>query len=368
MSAPEAVAARPAATEQPAAAEQIRAFFKPRAADVDADRASIRESLAVLGQHGLASLDLEAAIELIGEVARFDLASAFSAWAHRMVTHYVQLAPLGSPVRGLLPDLATGRLIGATALAAGTARYLSGTPLPVRFRREADEIVIDGRVPWASNLLAPFLVVTAAADESDDGRAIVVAFTDRTPGVTVDPPPDLLALQATGSSSLTLGQVRLPVEWIVADDLTSFAERILPSFLLLQSAFCRGLASRALVEAERNFGQASEIIRPDLEHVLHAVDDAEHDLRELAGRVTDATRATRSRTAGDGLIPIAELLRIRLRWAHLARDAVRLELLTAGGRGYLRGSGTARRVREAAFLPIQAPTEVQLQWSLSRFA
>lgn len=362
MSAPEAVAARPDT------ADQIRAFFEPRAADIDADQASIRDGLAVLGQHGLATVDLDAAIELIGEVARFDLASAFSAWAHRMVTHYVKLAPTGSPVRGLLPDLATGQLIGATALAAGTARYLSGTPLPVRFRREADEIVIDGRVPWASNLLAPFLVVTAAADVADEGRAIVVAFTDRTPGVTVEPHPDLLALQATGSSSLTLGEVRLPVGSIVSDDLTSFAERILPSFLLLQSAFCRGLAGRALDEAERNFGPASEIIRPDLEQVLRAVDDAERDLRQLTGRVTDATRATRSRTGSDGLIPIAELLRVRLRWAHLARDAVRLELLTAGGRGYLRGSGTARRVREAAFLPIQAPTEVQLQWSLSRFA
>jgi hypothetical protein len=32
-----------------------------------------------------------------------------------------------------------------------------------------------------------------------------------------------------------------------------------------------------------------------------------------------------------------------------------------GGAGYLAGSDTARRVREAAFLPVQAPTVPQLR-------
>jgi hypothetical protein len=62
------------------------------------------------------------------------------------------------------------------------------------------------------------------------------------------------------------------------------------------------------------------------------------------------------------------LLELRLELGRLAVAAVALESKLAGGRGYMLHSGTARRLRESAFLPVQAPTEVQLQWLLTRSA
>ncbi len=59
-------------------------------------------------------------------------------------------------------------------------------------------------------------------------------------------------------------------------------------------------------------------------------------------------------------------MRVRLEAARLAVEAVALEAKAVGSRGYARGSETARRLREAAFLPIQAPTEVQLRAELAR--
>jgi hypothetical protein len=38
-----------------------------------------------------------------------------------------------------------------------------------------------------------------------------------------------------------------------------------------------------------------------------------------------------------------------------------------GGRGYLTASATNRRLREAAFLPVQSPSEVQLLRELEQF-
>ena len=46
--------------------------------------------------------------------------------------------------------------------------------------------------------------------------------------------------------------------------------------------------------------------------------------------------------------------------------ATRIEATVRGGTGYLAASAVSRRLREAAFLPIQAPTEGQLRWELSR--
>ena len=63
---------------------------------------------------------------------------------------------------------------------------------------------------------------------------------------------------------------------------------------------------------------------------------------------------------------INRLLQIRLDFALLAQSAVNLEHKLHGGRAYAASSPVARRLREAAFLPIQAPTEVQLRWILSK--
>jgi alkylation response protein AidB-like acyl-CoA dehydrogenase len=358
-------------------------YFEPRAADVDAGRASVRDGIVFLADQGLADAALEDTTELISTVARSDMTSAFSSWAHRMVLHYLSIAPASSSLRELLPDVRSGAIIGATAMAAGTAHYLSGAPVPISFRRRGNELVLDGRVPWASNLLPPFVAVTAAVDQADPERFLVVGFTDRTPGVTLTPYPDLLALQATGSSSVVLQEAVVPANAIVSDDLTGFVERILPPFLLLQSAFCRGLASRAVEEAASNLGPMAEVLRPDVERLAAEIGRADRRLARFSRQVDRrdglGTRGATRRLppvngSGPGsqsrgiAVPLRDLLRLRLRWAHLAAAAVRLELASAGGRGYLRTGPTARRLREAAFLPIQAPTEVQLRWTLSRSA
>jgi len=352
----------------------VHAFFEPRAAAVDAGDAGIRDGLAFLLAGGLAQAGTEGAARLITSVARSDMASAFSAWAHRMVVDYLRHAPAGSWAANQLPGVLAGTAIGATAMAAGTAHYLSGAPLPVTVRRQVaglrgTGLVLDGSVPWASNLLPPFVAVTAAADADQPGRVLVVAFTDRTPGVTVGRYPDLLALRSTGSASIELRGAELPADAVISDDLARFVGRILPTFLLLQSSFCRGLAGRALDEAEGG-GRLPAVLRPDHDRLRTGLERTSARLDRFARRVDQSTTRGSSRARerdGGLLIPLRDLLQLRLRAARLAGDAVRLELAAAGGRGYLRTGATARRLREAAFLPIQAPTEVQLRWTLSRF-
>jgi alkylation response protein AidB-like acyl-CoA dehydrogenase len=72
-------------------------------------------------------------------------------------------------------------------------------------------------------------------------------------------------------------------------------------------------------------------------------------------------------TRGAGT-PERELVRLRLDYARLATATIGLEAKVVGGRGYVTTSPTARRLREATFLPIQAPTEGQLWWELAHSA
>ncbi|HEY9752214.1 MAG TPA: hypothetical protein V6C46_04655, partial [Coleofasciculaceae cyanobacterium] len=52
----------------------------------------------------------------------------------------------------------------------------------------------------------------------------------------------------------------------------------------------------------------------------------------------------------------------------LALDLVWLELEVKGGSAYFKPSGTARRLREVAFLPVLTPSLVQLETELQRHA
>lgn len=335
----------------------ISEFFDSRAAQVDAGQATVREGLAFLGQLGFAGADIVESIRLVSTVARSDMATAFSAWAHRMVIDYVSLSSTDSSARSHLTDLAVAHTLGATALAAGTAHVYAGAPLPVTFRIEGDEIILDGRIPWASNLIAPFLVVTAAANADDPSQTIVVAFTDATIGLEAAAFPELLALGATGSTTVKLSGARVPRSYLVADDVHTFVHSVVARFLLLQSAFCDGLARRSFEEATANLPAMGESLRPQLDVLAADLAHAEAETERLAEEARIGRASSRQ-----------ELFAIRLRWSELAATAVHLELAAAGGRGYLSQSGTARRVREAAFLPVQAPTEVLLRWLLTRSA
>ena len=53
--------------------------------------------------------------------------------------------------------------------------------------------------------------------------------------------------------------------------------------------------------------------------------------------------------------------------ATLGRNG-KLTVRTAGGKGYASGTAASRRYREAAFIPVQSPSEAQLRWELGRCA
>lgn len=333
----------------------IDRYFSPRAADVDAGRATVREGIVELARLGAFEADLPAVVAIVGRVARHDLASAFSAWAHRMVVEYLAAAPSSAAARRWLDELRVGRVLGATAMAAGTAHVLAGTELSVHAERVDGGFELRGRIPWASNLLPPFVVVTAAARLDDPGEAAVVALAGDSPGLHVAPYPDLLALASTGSSSISLTGVLVDEGDVLALDLGAFVDRILAPFLLIQSAFCLGLGGRALEEAETHLGPLGAPLRTELELTQARFERLVGELISLA------------ETADAGaVVPRRSLLALRLEAAQLAAEAVRLELVAVGGRAFVRGQPTERRLREAAFLPIQSPTEVLLRWTLSR--
>ncbi|TCK22050.1 acyl-CoA dehydrogenase family protein [Pseudonocardia endophytica] len=329
--------------------------FRDDAATVDGPGGDVRPGLRRLGEADLLAPEgsgLPHAVALVERVAGECMSSAFSLWAHRMVIEYLTRG--GSGESRLGADLRAGREIGSTAMAPALRDLAGLEPVPVVATRTASGLRLDGPIRWASNLFDGAVVVLPVRLGSEgDGRAVVRIRTGD-PGVTVDPGPTLMALNGTASSSMRLDGVEVGADAILSDDLSAFVGGVRPAFLLVQSAFCSGLARRSAAEAERRATGANVELAPDAAAV--------------SGRAADVHRRLHAAAADPSSHTPADLLRIRLDAAGVATDATRLESTVRGGAGYVAGSDVARRLREGAFLPIQSPTEGHLRWELSRSA
>ena len=325
--------------------------------DSSADR---RPVLGELAAEGLLDLGLDRSngtyldqVRVLAELARGCMTTAFSAWAHRMTVEYVA-GYAGERFADIAEQLRRAERVGSTAM-AGTFRAATGqAELTVDLQRAQDGTLrANGFISWASNLYDDAVVVTGMLHE---GRRKIVLFTVNQDGVEVLPTENLLALDASKSGALRLTDVVISPENILDVDFATFVQHVRPTFLTFQSAFCVGLAAASLSEIHELTGVAVSLqdrlaqSRAELARVSNLV---EHVATWLAHR--------------EGDVP-THVVRLRLDAAHLATAATQLELAIRGGQAFGAKSPTARRVREALFLPVQSPTEAQLQWELQQLS
>jgi alkylation response protein AidB-like acyl-CoA dehydrogenase len=301
----------------------------------------------------------------ITELAKADMAEAFMEWAHVMTAHYLSLTDQelpSEPVIAAQVALEQRTRRGSTAMAGAFKDVVGVAELPVTWCEVGDQIQLDGPIAWASNLWHDSVMVTAARHVVT-GQRIVVVIDVNHPGVSVSPITDLLALSETASGTLMLNQVLISRDRIVHSDLRDFARRVRTRFLALQTAFCLGLSEASLDACSTGCSHgASEVtaIFGDQHATLRSRLDRLHDERDaVIAAISDQPATAREITAA---------ISLRLEAAVLARETTQLELCITGGRGYVASSPTARRLREAMFLPVQSPTEGQLRWELTRSA
>lgn len=313
---------------------------------------------------------------LLEAVAGECLSSAFSLWAHRMVVEYLYAA---GGFDELLEDLLAGRRAGSIAMATAMQELAGVGSIPTIAVPEGDGYRVSGRIAWASNI-APGTVIVfparvagagadGAADEAEDrGERVILTTVVGADGLTVREVQDLLALGATRSAMLQFDGVLVPAGGVVAASLDVCRARR-HAHLLLQSAFCLGLAARCLAEAGQQLAGPGGVLAAhharlseqhrELADSLHAYADTDAD----TDTDTDADTGTDDPAAAGA----REVTLLRYEAARLAGAAARHEATLVGGRGYVTTSATNRRLREATFLPVQSPSEVQLLQELEGF-
>jgi alkylation response protein AidB-like acyl-CoA dehydrogenase len=343
----------------------LAAWLETHAEALDSDPSHASEVLPQLVRAGAAAVGVPEtlggaggtiadAIDIVAAVAQRSLTAAFVLWGHRTFIEYVQRSDNGVLRERTLAPLLKGEIAGATGL-SNAMKYLSNIEaLQMRATSRAEAFTLDGSLPWITNLRREGFIAAAAFEHDDGTPPSIFAIPHDSPGVQRSDDLDLIGLRASSTAALHVSEVSLDASYRLAADARNWLLHVRPAFLGLQCGMSIGLARRALQTTSEASAASRDSIRAEVAEVEAKLGEQSARLRT---GVLDGTFLERP----------AALFQLRIDLADTVTRAVSLEVQASGGRGYLRGqTGTARRVREASFIPIVTPSLVQLKAQLTQ--
>jgi alkylation response protein AidB-like acyl-CoA dehydrogenase len=113
----------------------------------------------------------------------------------------------------LIPELLSGRRYASVGIAHLTTSRRHTQP--VMTARETDDgYILDGVIPWSTGAQHSAWIVTGAV--LADGRQLLASLPTDLPGVTVEPPAEMVGLSATCTGAVRCDGVLLDRRWLMA--------------------------------------------------------------------------------------------------------------------------------------------------------
>ena len=248
----------------------------------------------------------------------------------------------------LLPRLCRGELFATVGVSHLTTSRRHLKQAAVQVRELDNGFVFDGSVPWVTGATHADYVLTG-------GRQILAVVPVSAPGVTVEPPAQLLALSASGTGPVRLDSVEIGRDGLVAGPVENVMYQGTGGGAgsLATSALAVGTAARAI---DRLGDEAAR--REDL---AEAHGPLKQELRLLRG---DLGIATGTHSAG----PVVTAEAIRQRANSLVLRSTQAWLAASKGAGFVKGHPAERAVREALFFLVWSCPQPVLSAALREFA
>jgi alkylation response protein AidB-like acyl-CoA dehydrogenase len=230
----------------------------------------------------------------------------------------------------ILPLLASGEAFATVGLSQLTTSHQHGAPAFVA-ETVANGFMLDGTIPWVTGAdKADYLAIGAVLRE---GGQILAVLPRNLPGVTVDPPLKLMALEGSLTAQVRCRRVFLESRWLLAGP----AERVMASGRsgtggLETSCLALGLAGAAV-----DYLQIEAKARPELRASTERLEHTRQELRQEMFRLAGSS------------CPPAEAMALRARANGLVLRASQAALTAGKGTGFLRSHPTQRWVRQALF-------------------
>lgn len=295
-------------------------------------------------------VDLAHQLRVIETIGRRCGATAFSVWCQSACAWYLARSANDRPRRKYLRAVAAGDVLAATGM-SNMLKHLAGIErMRLRARRAGDGYVVDGVLPWISNLGDGHLLLTAA--EVEEGGYAMFVLHAGAEGVRIKTSPEFLGMMGVGTYSVHLESAAVKAEDVLAypDQFAAFIATIKPGMVLSQVGIGLGVMAGCL-DALATAGETSTnaFVENDEEEIDGELDAMRAEAEELAREV---------QAGGAPLLPV---LRLRARTSERVLRIAESTVLRCGARGYLATHPAQRRMREAIFVAIFTPALKQLR-------
>jgi len=303
-------------------------------------------SAALPAESGGLGLTLAEQIDVTTRVGAECGSTAFLVWCQSSCGWYLQHSPNPAVRERYLKDVAQGRLLAGTGM-SNAVKHLAGIEkIHLRARREGGGYVVNGSLPWVSNVGEGHLAIVAAAVEGEG--YIMFAVPGDAEGFEYRPCLEFCGLEGTQTLTLRFRDVSVPAADVVAhpDQFESYIRRIKPGFVLGQTGMGFGIV-QACLDIMRDSNAASS-------HVNVFLDDQEDELASGLSRLRNEA-AGLARQTQQGQAAVLPTLKLRAAASELTLRAANSAVLHAGAKGYLMIHPAQRRLREAVFVAIVTP-------------
>jgi alkylation response protein AidB-like acyl-CoA dehydrogenase len=217
--------------------------------------------------------------------------------------------------------------------------------------------VINGRLPWVSNL-GPDHYFGAIFKVRGSDRPVMALINCADPGFELTQCPAFTALEGSRTFGCHFDQVFVPDEHVLADPLPEYIQRIRPGFVLLQMGMGLGLIDgciNVMREANETLSHVNCYLDDQVAEMEEALADARQACYHLAADPMDSSDSF-----------FSDVLQLRLTGSEMALKASQSAMLHAGARGYLANAPAQRKLRESYFVAIVTPAIKHLRKELAR--
>lgn len=355
--------------------EIIASQLKPKVLDVDLKAEYPEAFLRALGQaggfrgavseeFGGNGLGLKHVIQVMEEVSKECLSSGFLVWCQTACARYIELSDNAWLKKEFLPRIAAGEILVGTGLSNTIKSCDSIEDYRLSARRVDGGYVINGVLPWVSNLGPDHYFTTGCPVRNEDGSSsgLVFVLVDCSQaGFKLVDCAHFIGLDGTRTLACQFKESFIPDNMVLAQPAAAaaYTKQIKPAMILAQMGMGLGLVdacSKLIAQSNRSLSHVNQYIDDQFEDIDGALEGA----RAASYALADALEKDPSANL------TLDILKLRLAGGELSVRAAHSAMLHQGAKGYLVRNAAQRRLREAYFVAIVTPATKHLRREIAR--
>lgn len=350
----------------------IATQLTPKVLDVDLKAEYPEDFLRALGQaggyrgavapeYGGNGQGMKHVVQVMETVAKECLSSAFLVWCQTACARYIQMSGNDWLKQQFLPRIVSGEQLAGTGLSNTVKSCDTIEDFRLSARRVEGGYIINGVLPWVSNLGPSHVFTTGCPVASEDNKLVFVLVDCSQAGFKLVDCAHFIGIDGTRTLACHFKESFVPDSMVLAhpSESEAYVKRIKPGMIHAQMGMGLGLIDaccKLMHQSNRTHAHVNQYLDDQVEDIEAILSGARMAVYDIADELSE----------GPGSERTLDILKLRLAGGELCLRAANAAMLYQGAKGYLVRNPAQRRLREAYFVAIVTPATKHLRREIAR--